>query len=154
MRGFKRAIKRLGLTRDPREAGYILPDGSMLDFHGRALGSRGPPGYRQLDHSEVNKNRFRKKGAIRVSVSRGYEDISIDMGKRRMTQKQRAVIQAIFNQGQRSTGSNFRAYLTVHEKPNAYGVSGVAADKEMTFPHIRKIDMVLNKLLARRRRRR
>jgi len=33
---FESAVKRFGLTRDITEAGYILPDGRLLDFSGRA----------------------------------------------------------------------------------------------------------------------
>lgn len=37
----ERAIEKFGTTRDPGEAGYILPDGRMLDFSGRSEIARG-----------------------------------------------------------------------------------------------------------------
>jgi hypothetical protein len=48
---FKRAKKEFGTTRDPYEAGWILPDGSMLDFSEKNEG--GPSGQRSLDHRAV-----------------------------------------------------------------------------------------------------
>lgn len=44
----QRAISHYGLTADPREAGYILPDGSLLDF------SEGGRGQRSQDHRNVS----------------------------------------------------------------------------------------------------
>jgi hypothetical protein len=32
---FKEAKERFGITYNLKEAGYVLPDGSMLDFSGR-----------------------------------------------------------------------------------------------------------------------
>lgn len=48
---FTRAKKRFGATEDPDEAGYILPDGTMLDFSARKWG--GEPGERVKDHTEI-----------------------------------------------------------------------------------------------------
>jgi hypothetical protein len=48
---FNRAKKRFGTTDDVREAAWILPDGSMLDFSGKRQG--GSPGVRHMDHREV-----------------------------------------------------------------------------------------------------
>jgi len=39
------------LTNDYREAGYILPDGRMLDFSGKKEG--GQFGYRSYDHRDI-----------------------------------------------------------------------------------------------------
>ncbi len=74
------AIDLFGLTDDPREAGYILPDGRMLDFSGKNQG--GQPGVRALDHRDVNAimsaggtegmNEFmRSTGAIRFHLIDG-----------------------------------------------------------------------------------
>jgi len=41
-----------GTTEDPREAGYILLDGEMLDFSGKNEG--GTPGTRSYDHRQIN----------------------------------------------------------------------------------------------------
>jgi hypothetical protein len=46
-----KAIKLFGLTDDPSEAGYILPDGTMLDFSVKKEG--GTPGRRVNDHREI-----------------------------------------------------------------------------------------------------
>ena len=47
-----KAIAQFGLTSDPSEAGYILPDGRMLDFSGKREG--GTPGMRSLDHGDIS----------------------------------------------------------------------------------------------------
>jgi hypothetical protein len=49
----ERAVNSFGLTTDPREAGYILPDGRMLDFSAKSKG--GQPGQRAQDHREVGR---------------------------------------------------------------------------------------------------
>ena len=46
-----RAIAHFGLTDDPSEAGYILPDGRMLDLSGKNDG--GNPEVRALDHRDI-----------------------------------------------------------------------------------------------------
>lgn len=49
------AKKYFGTTNDAREAGYIMPDGSMLDFTGRHYSSDHPSlrGHRNVDHREL-----------------------------------------------------------------------------------------------------
>jgi len=42
-----------GTTEDPCEAGYILPDGTMLDFSGKKEG--GSPGMRSFDHRDISR---------------------------------------------------------------------------------------------------
>ena len=49
----KTAKKMFGTTDDATEAGYILDDGSMLDFSGKAEG--GTRGVRAYDHREINR---------------------------------------------------------------------------------------------------
>ena len=49
-----RAITLFGLTNDPMESGFILPDGRMLDFSGKRE-DRSAAGKRHMDHSEVNR---------------------------------------------------------------------------------------------------
>lgn len=49
----EKAIKEFGLTDNPREAGYILPDGKFLDLSGKNKGGR--EGSRNLDHREIWK---------------------------------------------------------------------------------------------------
>jgi len=79
-----RAIRTFGLTSDPKEAGYILPDGRMLDFTGRAdAGGKWNPetqsytakrragepdwmaGRRDKDHREL--------GSLGIKSGSGYE---------------------------------------------------------------------------------
>ncbi len=48
---FTRAKEYFGATTNPNEAGYILPDGTMLDFSGKRFG--GSPGRRELDHRDI-----------------------------------------------------------------------------------------------------
>jgi hypothetical protein len=48
---FSRAKDYFGTTTNPDEAGYILPDGAMLDFSGRRFG--GTSGERLLDHRDI-----------------------------------------------------------------------------------------------------
>ena len=50
---FSRAKKEFGTTDSSTEAGWILPDGSMLDFSGKREG--GSPGVRHMDHREVGR---------------------------------------------------------------------------------------------------
>lgn len=47
------ALAVFGTTDDPREAGYILPDGTMLDFSGKTEG--GPAGTRSYDHRDIGR---------------------------------------------------------------------------------------------------
>lgn len=74
------AISYFGTTLDFNEAGYILPDGSLLDLSGKKRGAQG--GYRAEDHREVARfinektesitdkmDLFMKQtGAIRISI--------------------------------------------------------------------------------------
>ncbi len=47
----QKAIEYFGTTTDYREAGYILANGTMLDFSGKSEG--GTPGQRSYDHREL-----------------------------------------------------------------------------------------------------
>ena len=85
---FEAAKERFGTTRDLREAGYVLPDGSMLDFSGRHQAS-GDTSYlnggRTVDHRDIedlnferdlntpsgrntNMSDFISRGAIRIHM--------------------------------------------------------------------------------------
>lgn len=64
---FAAAKDYFGTTRNIREAGYILPDGTMLDFSGRHLlgeGSNGSflDGRRTTDHREIESLNYEKDG--------------------------------------------------------------------------------------------
>lgn len=66
----KEAKKIFGITKDYREAGYMLQDGSLLDFSGRNQGSNNY-GQRGLDHRDINEigydmDEFIELGNIRM----------------------------------------------------------------------------------------
>ena len=77
----QQAKEIFGVTYDIRECGWILPDGSMLDFNEKNQGGSG--GYRTLDHRAVSEigvdwEHFRNMGAIRCDASQGMLDIGQD----------------------------------------------------------------------------
>jgi predicted amidophosphoribosyltransferase len=97
---FKAAKERFGATRDLREAGYVLPDGTMLDFSGRHLMNPGSDtshlrGRRTTDHrdiADINYERdgntksgietsmpdFIKSGAIRIDDNAGSINLAVN----------------------------------------------------------------------------
>ena len=100
-----------GTTYSKYAAGYILPDGDMLDFSGKKFGGRG--GYRTMDHREVSMfyvdeektaerwqaiDQFIKDtGAVRIGVDEsgfGFADIVKSVG---LTADQLRVITYCFN---------------------------------------------------------
>jgi hypothetical protein len=73
----KTAEKVFGTTNNPKEAGYVTPDGKMLDFSGKKIG--GTPGVRSLDHREISKAYIEEKSptpnvGVSVSASSSMED--------------------------------------------------------------------------------
>lgn len=48
----KLAVEKFGTTDNIYETGYIMPDGTQLDFSGKKWGGRG--GTRQMDHREIS----------------------------------------------------------------------------------------------------
>ena len=117
---FDTAKKKFGLTSDLREAGYILPDGTMLDFSGRhelfGADDSGIRGRRTTDHRgissvayaydaegneydtgvETSMPDFIERGAIRIDANVGTINLN---GK--PTAQQRAVLRRLI---QRSGG--------------------------------------------------
>jgi hypothetical protein len=89
---FQKAIQHFGTTSDFREVGYILPDGTMLDFSDKQNG--GLPGMRLLDHREVAEIldlpqtealiAFMNSGCIRVMPECPGLDISVYPTKKQM----------------------------------------------------------------------
>lgn len=96
------AIAHYGITEDPREAGYILPDGTLLDFSGRHTSDdkrnrqRDFAGVRYIDHRDVAElfddpgvgdgtpamRRFmRETGAIRFHPGTGIDVVSMPKGR-------------------------------------------------------------------------
>ena len=62
---FDAAKERFGTTRDLREAGYVLPDGAMLDFSGRHMVSGDSSflnGRRSVDHRDIADLNFERDG--------------------------------------------------------------------------------------------
>lgn len=95
---FSLAKNHFGTTYDIRECGYILPDGSMLDFTGAHSIKKGSDssylrGHRAVDHREIyefgwsedgneklfnmDMSQFIRLGAIRVGVSKDYAFINL-----------------------------------------------------------------------------
>ena len=76
---FDQAKKLFGTTRDIREAGYILPDGSMLDFSGRHLMDPGSDtsflrGRRTTDHREISSIAYEKDGDTETGIETDMPD--------------------------------------------------------------------------------
>lgn len=62
---FDAAKERFGVTKNIKEAGYVLPDGAMLDFSGRHWSSGDTSwmnGLRQVDHRDISELEFDKDG--------------------------------------------------------------------------------------------
>lgn len=96
---FSLAKERFGTTYDIRECGYVLPDGSMLDFSGRHMVTGDTDtshlkGRRSVDHREIgdlnwdrdmttrtnvniNMADFIRKGAIRIHCSNTWSSINL-----------------------------------------------------------------------------
>jgi hypothetical protein len=79
---FKKARREYGITQNTLEAGYIYPDGAMLDLSGKRQG--GPPNTRSLDHREVGGTEGMQEhmanGAVRMSDF--GDNASFDIAKR------------------------------------------------------------------------
>lgn len=94
---FELAKERFGITNDIRECGYILPDGSMLDFTGRHM-TDGDTSYlrgrRSVDHRDIadlnyekdlntksgldiSMEQFIRSGAIRIHCSNTWSSINL-----------------------------------------------------------------------------
>lgn len=94
---FEATKEKFGTTNDLREAGYILPDGTMLDFSGRYMMDDGMDtshlsGRRAVDHRaihevgydkdenetgfETDMSDFISRGAIRIDANAGTINIS------------------------------------------------------------------------------
>ena len=80
------AEEKYGTTKDLGEAGYVLPNGKMLDFSGRGLLDEGAPaGYRNLDHralqplgltpNDEGMHAFMASGPARVDFGAGVVQI-------------------------------------------------------------------------------
>ena len=115
----ERAKKKFGLTDDVREAGYVLPDGGMLDFSGRNELDAGADdsflrGSRQEDHRRINSiaydydadgnevrtgvetdmRDFIRRGGIRIDAGGNVGIINLAV---KPTEKQRAALRRLIN---------------------------------------------------------
>ena len=115
----ERAKKKFGLTDDVREAGYVLPDGGMLDFSGRNELDAGTDdsflrGSRQEDHRRINSiaydydadgnevetgvetdmRDFIRRGGIRIDAGGNVGIINLAV---KPTEKQRAALRRLIN---------------------------------------------------------
>jgi hypothetical protein len=82
---FDLAIQDKGLTDDINEAGYVLPDGRMLDFSGKREG--GPSGSRAEDHRQILSEAgvegtdamiaFQRMGAVRLDAAAHSVDFEV-----------------------------------------------------------------------------
>ncbi len=75
---FEQAKKLFGTTRDVREAGYVLPDGSMLDFSGRHLMNPSSDtsflrGRRTLDHRDIQQIAYERDGNTKTGIKTDME---------------------------------------------------------------------------------
>jgi hypothetical protein len=75
----RQRIMELGYTADIREAGYITPDGKLIDLSGKKEG--GEPGKRSFDHREAGgtagMQEFGAEGNIRIDYNSGILDIYV-----------------------------------------------------------------------------
>ena len=124
----RRAKEVLGTTTDYQEAGYILTDGSLLDFSGRAFGPSGY-GQRNLDHRQIrsiaydykdNKETYlrkydtdmmsfmKKTGAIRFGPEGGPDFLTFDMEKPLTSAQKRTVLHLAMRYGRQGFGVEYR----------------------------------------------
>ncbi len=76
---FTKAKERFGTTDDLREAGYILPDGTMLDFSGRHQVDEGQDtsylrGGRTVDHRDIKQLNYEADGNTETGMNVSMED--------------------------------------------------------------------------------
>jgi len=83
---FTLAKERFGVTNDIRECGYVLPDGSMLDFTGKhMLTNPSDASYlsgRRIDGNtksglDISMEKFIRDGAIRIHCSNTWSSINL-----------------------------------------------------------------------------
>lgn len=94
---FNKAVDYFGTTTNLNIAGYILPDGRLLDFSGKKFGADGRN--RTIDHrevrdaydNEIDMDDFLKNGAIRIDATSG----SINIGAKPTTAQMRIIEQIV-----------------------------------------------------------
>lgn len=94
---FNKAVDYFGTTTNLNIAGYILPDGRLLDFSGKKFGADGRN--RTIDHrevgnaydNEIDMDDFLKNGAIRIDATSG----SINIGAKPTAAQMRIIEQIV-----------------------------------------------------------
>lgn len=99
---FAKAVREFGTTTDFNEAGYLLPNGTMLDFSGKREG--GWAGKRAFDHRDINRvvesdgtqamQDFMAMGAIRLMPENSGIDLAKTPTKEQRTMLSRLVARA------------------------------------------------------------
>lgn len=94
--------RHFGFTMDPREAGYVLPDGRMLDLSGKRQGGGG--GVRYMDHRELPDLGGKDSTAdMLVAKNAGLARVDFNLGMlnitRETTPKQQSAIVAGMEKG-------------------------------------------------------
>lgn len=100
-----KVARHFGATNDPREAGYVMPNGRMLDLSGKRQGEQG--GVRYMDHRELpdlggesgtdNMLAAKNAGLARVDFNLGMVNITVPL-----TPKQASAIVAGMESGRPS----------------------------------------------------
>lgn len=105
-RSYNKVLNTFGLTNDMNEAGYILPDGNLLNLRGGAQ-----PGVRGRDHREVGDGttksmyQFMMKGPVRIDRN------SAHLARPPTPAQERQIAQLVKNV--RDDGGTF--YLTIDD---------------------------------------
>lgn len=133
---WQKAKKRLGTTENPACAGYVLPDGSMLNHCSEGSSERDidhravAPLFPELEDRTDAMNRFIAAGAVRMHLSRDGE-FSLDFS-RKPTPEQEHTLGEVLRYGQ-------DAYIDLTE-PKNYTVADSAhwGIPDAMSPHMRR----------------
>ena len=150
------AKKRYKTTRNPEEAGYITPDGSMLDFTGKHLASKDNwpymGGHRSIDHGDIDDVVWDKIGDPKKSYS-GNEVMRLFMNEGGMARykgaEAGAEVQVMPTDSQIKTivrnarVANEPLYIDVSN----YKTGGLAETLEFTRPNVPQVKERLQGLL-------
>jgi hypothetical protein len=142
----KKAKSEFGITTNPREAGYILDDGTVLDFSGKREG--GPANERYMDHREVQSlyddlqqtaamTKFMDDtNAVRISVGKDGLVLIDITGIKPLSEKQVTKIKQI----------SARKESVVIDYYDNINSSKAAAHKEFDFPKVKDIEDALDEI--------
>jgi site-specific DNA-cytosine methylase len=162
----------MGTTDDLAEAGYILPDGTLLDFSGRRDG--GDAGQRSMDHRQIDlpvsgvsgsdlMMNFMGAGAIRIDSNSGLIDVVVTPTREQFEQIQQLAdlndgAYVDLNQGERSGfevvgAENVVASIRRGRPQGTFGnefFQPVASEKVAATPGIQNVLKYLNPDEARK----